>query len=66
MKLQGASILDLVTELLIRLDALGKPELANEPLAVILEANGHEPVEVFTRMLGERAPKLPAATKRRS
>jgi hypothetical protein len=53
MKLQGASILDLVTELLIRLDAMGKVELVNQPLAVILEGCGHEPVEAFTRMLGE-------------
>lgn len=53
MKLQGASVLDLVTELIIRLDAMGKAELLNEPLAVVLEGCGHEPVEAFTRMLGD-------------
>jgi hypothetical protein len=55
MKLQGASILDLVTELLIRLDAQGKLEVLQQPLtlAAILEECGCEPVEVFTRLLGE-------------
>lgn len=65
MKLQGASILDLVAELLIRLDAMGKAELANQPLAAVLEGCGHEPVEVFNRMLGDsRAAKLLATSAR--
>jgi hypothetical protein len=59
MKLQGASVLDLVAELLIRLDAMGKAEqLANLPLGAILEGCGHEPIEVFSRMLGDRGMKV--------
>jgi hypothetical protein len=63
MKLQGASILDLVTELLIRLDAQGKLEQLPQPitLVAILEETGHDPVIAFTRILGdERFAKMQA------
>jgi len=69
MKLQGASVLDLVTELLIRLDAQGKLELLPQPLTLpaILEECGHDPVEVFTRMLGKRGSAMvPKSIAKRS
>lgn len=53
MKLQGASILDLVTELLIRLDAQGKDiviQIAAPALRNILEECGHDAIDCFTRM----------------
>jgi hypothetical protein len=67
MKLQGASVLDLVTELLIRLDAGGKLETLPQPLtlAAILEGDGHEPVEVFTRMLGKKGAAMVPTKKGR-
>ncbi len=53
MKLQGASILDLVTELLIRLDAQGKTDVidaAAPALRSILEECGHDALDCFIRM----------------
>jgi hypothetical protein len=70
MKLQGASVLDLVTELLIRLDAQGKLELLPQPitLVAILEETGHDPVIAFTRILGDArmASRHDVPTKKRS
>jgi hypothetical protein len=73
MKLQGASVLDLITELLIRLDAMGKLEQLEQlapALRVVLEDQGIEAVEVFTRMLGAdhgatKAAAVTAAPKAR-
>jgi hypothetical protein len=55
MKLQGASILDLVSELLIRLDAQGKLDTLPQPitLAAVLEEVGEDPVAVFNRLFGD-------------
>jgi len=61
MKLQGASILDLVTELLIRLDAQGKEKLvtaAAPALAMVLEECGHDALDCFTRMIGPDRAKV--------
>ncbi len=68
MKLQGASILDLVTELLIRLDAQGKLELLPQPITLvsILEEIGYDPVIAFTRIFGDERMKktfAPQSTK---
>jgi hypothetical protein len=51
MKLQGASALDLVTELLIRLEAQHELTLeVGQHLAEVLRACGYQPVEVFERV----------------
>jgi len=52
MKLQGASVLDLVAELVVRLAAMEKTTLIGERLGTILRECGHEPIEVFERVLG--------------
>jgi hypothetical protein len=49
-KLQSCSILDLVSELCVRLSYMGKEELIGPELAAILRENGHEPIEVFGRL----------------
>jgi len=51
-KLQGASLLDLVSELIIRLVAMERTALVGERLGTILSECGHEPIEVFERLLG--------------
>jgi hypothetical protein len=65
MKLQGASILDLVTELIIRLDAKGKDDLisaAAPQLRKILEECGHDALDLFERL--DVVPAAPAARKK--
>lgn len=61
MKLQGASVLDLVGELVIRLAAMEKTSLIGERLGTILVECGHEPIEVFERILGPEAGQRAAA-----
>jgi len=61
MKLQGASLLDLVSELVIRLVAMEKTALVGERLGTILRECGHEPVEVFERLLGPEKAMAAAA-----
>lgn len=69
MKLQGASILDLVTELLTRLNAQGKDiliEQAAPALRLVLEECGHDALDCFERMgvdFPEHLPGEAAATK---
>jgi hypothetical protein len=68
MKLQGASVLDLVTELLVRLDAQHELTLnVGQHLAEVLRASGYQPVEVFERVrLGRMQQILVADTTKPS
>ena len=62
MKLQGASVLDLVSELIVRLVAMEKTSLVGERLGTILRECGFEPIECFERLLGpEKAIAAAAA-----